>query len=206
MKDRSIPVEDVKNFRDKIIKPLLKSYQMGDEKFKNKIIHMLYDYIRSFGQKNRSGLWTVGYKKQGMEAEEKGLPKPQPQKEHWKIAGTGCRYALDYPEVFLADTEESFEKFYDLCEYLDDVIYSTADEGKMISGFSIKKGGNGYVHEDFLTRYKICFEKGKIKFYKPKVGYITEFPKELDYFNGISKEHHKEFWKKYTKPKNNLYK
>ena len=56
MKDRSIPVEDVKNFRDKIIKPLLKSYQMGDEKFKNKIIHMLYDYIRSFGQKNRSGL------------------------------------------------------------------------------------------------------------------------------------------------------
>jgi len=206
MKDRSISVEDVKNFRDEIIKPLLESYQRADERFKNKIAHMCYDFIRSFGQKNRSGLWTVGYKKQVMEAEKKGLPKPQPQKDHHRLAGTGFRYVLDNPEIFLADTEESFEIFYRKCEYLDDVIYGTRDEGKALSKFSISRGGNGYVYQDAVTRYKTCFENGKIKFYKPKVGYITEFPKELDYFDGISKEHHKDFWKKYTKPKNNLYK
>ena len=36
---------------------------MGDEKFKNKIIHCMITFVLF----DRSGLWTIGYKKQVME-------------------------------------------------------------------------------------------------------------------------------------------
>ena len=39
---------------------------------------------------------------------------------------------------------------------------------------------------------------GIVHFYMDKKGYQTEFPKSIDYFDGISREHNKNFWKKYT--------
>ena len=168
-------------------------YADGDKDFKLWVTRLFYETICGFGKHNLDNLKTVNYLDMINEAADNGEKKPAPSSDHLFLPQTGSRYFFENSEKFLND----FELFYDYCVYLDKVIYTTRKEGTDLSSFSRKKGGYGKVYKDPIERYKHLFEKGQIKFYIDKKGYQTEFPKSIDYFDGINKEHHKNFWKNY---------
>lgn len=177
-----------------LFKKFVVEYASGDKDFKLWITRLFYETICGFGKDNLDNLKTVNYLNMIHEAADNGEEKPAPSKDHLFLPQTGSRYFFENSEKFL----NNFELFYDYCVYLDKVIHTTRKEGSLLSQFSKRRSGYGMVKKDPIERYKYLFEKGDIKFYIDKKGYQTEFPKSIDYFDGISKEHHKNFWKKYT--------
>jgi len=193
MKSRPISLKKVENCF-LLFKKFVVEYDTGDKDFKLWVTRLFYETICGFGKNNLDNIKTVNYLDMINEAADSGEKKPAPSNDHLFLPQTASRYFLENSEKFLND----FELFYDYCVYLDKVIHTTRKEGNLLSQFSKRRNGYGMVKKDPIERYKYLFEKGEIKFYMDKKGYQTEFPKSIDYFDGISKEHHKNFWKKYT--------